>query len=118
MGEYLSARVSHLEMNLNGSSQSTNMKCSGLCVCTGTGSTSWNLSINRLPTQSVAELLRLLDIESKGETESLAKHIADVYNKNLVFLSGISITECYLYVDRCYNAGLQMTDGWATQYAT
>lgn len=88
VGEYLSARVSHLEMSLNGSSQMTNMKCSGLCVSTGTGSTSWNLSINRLPTQSVAELLRLLDIESKGETESLAKHIADVYNKNLLFPSG------------------------------
>ncbi|GLV39633.1 uncharacterized protein CBL_08300 [Carabus blaptoides fortunei] len=85
MGEYLSARVSHLEMTLNSATQTTNMKCSGLCVCTGTGSTSWNLSINRLPTQSVAELLRLLDIDSKGETEGLAKHIADVYNRNLLF---------------------------------
>ncbi|KAF2881591.1 hypothetical protein ILUMI_24583 [Ignelater luminosus] len=85
MGECLSARVSHLEMWLNNSEQHTNMKCSGLCVTTGTGSTSWHLSINRLPVQSVAELLRLIDIEATEEKDSLATVLADMYNKNLVF---------------------------------
>lgn len=89
MGECLSARVSHLEMWLDNSEQHTNMKCSGLCVTTGTGSTSWHLSINRLPVQSVAELLRLIDIEATEEKDSLATVLADMYNKNLVFSPGI-----------------------------
>ncbi|GAB0100794.1 NAD(+) kinase [Sergentomyia squamirostris] len=40
IGETLSARVSHLQLRVNGSV--TNTKCSGLCVSTGTGSTSWH----------------------------------------------------------------------------
>nr|CAH7721235.1 unnamed protein product [Callosobruchus chinensis] len=86
MGETVSARVSHLQMKFNGTHTSyTNLKCSGLCVATGTGSTSWHLSINRLPAQSVAELLRLLEIDSSDAQGSLATTFADVYNRNLVF---------------------------------
>lgn len=85
MGEALSARVSHLQMRLDGSSRSTNIKCSGICVSTGTGSTSWHLSMNRLPVQSVAELLKLLDIDATEEKNSLATVLAEIYNKNLIF---------------------------------
>lgn len=85
IGECLSARVSYLEMFLNNSDHSTNMKCSGLCVSTGTGSTSWHLSINRIPIQSVAELLRLMDIDASEDKESLATILADIYNKKLTF---------------------------------
>ncbi|RZB39697.1 NAD kinase 2, mitochondrial [Asbolus verrucosus] len=85
VGETISARVSHLQMRLNGSVEQTNMKCSGVCVCTGTGSTSWHLSINRLPTQSVAELLKLVDVKSSENRDELAAAIADRYNKNLIF---------------------------------
>ncbi|KAG5889051.1 hypothetical protein JTB14_000961 [Gonioctena quinquepunctata] len=85
IGESLSARVSNLQMRLNGSTENTNLKCSGICVSTGTGSTSWHLSINRLPVQSVAELLRLLDIEATEGKDSLATILADIYNKNLIF---------------------------------
>lgn len=88
IGESLSARVSHLEMWLNGEENPFNIKCSGLCVSSGTGSTSWHLSINRLPTQSVAELLRLLDIEPTEDKDSLATVLADIYNKNLIFDPG------------------------------
>lgn len=88
MGETLSARVSHLEMTMNGSLGTTNMKCSGLCVCTGTGSTSWNMSINRLPSTTVAELLRLLNINTGIDKEAVAKEIASQYNKNLIFDPG------------------------------
>lgn len=88
MGESLSARVSHLQLRLNGSTEITNLKCSGICVCTGTGSTSWHLSINRLPVQNVAELLRLIDIEPTEGKDSLATVLSDIYNKNLVFNPG------------------------------
>lgn len=88
VGESLSARVSHLQMRLNGSTEATNLKCSGICISTGTGSTSWHLSINRLPVQSVAELLRLLDIDATEEKNSLATVLSDVYNKNLIFSPG------------------------------
>ncbi|KAJ8928861.1 hypothetical protein NQ314_018512 [Rhamnusium bicolor] len=85
MGETLSARVSHLQLRLNGSTETTNLKCSGICVSTGTGSTSWHLSINRLPAQSVAELLRLIDIDATEGKDGLAAVLSDIYNKNLIF---------------------------------
>ncbi|XP_044264697.1 NAD kinase 2, mitochondrial [Tribolium madens] len=85
VGESISSRVSHLQMRLNGSVEQTGIKCSGVCVCTGTGSTSWHLSINRLPVQSVAELLKLVEVKSGEERDVLAAKIADCYNKNLVF---------------------------------
>ncbi|XP_030759455.1 NAD kinase 2, mitochondrial isoform X2 [Sitophilus oryzae] len=85
IGETLSARVSHLRMRLNGSTENTNLKCSGICVSTGTGSTSWHLSINRQPVQNVAELLRLVDIDPTEGKDSLATVLADIYNKNLIF---------------------------------
>lgn len=88
VGESLSARVSHLQMRLNGSTDNTNLKCSGICISTGTGSTSWHLSMNRLPVQSVAELLRLLDIDATEEKNSLATILSDMYNKNLIFPPG------------------------------
>lgn len=86
IGESLSARVSHLQMRLNGSFETTNLKCSGVCVATGTGSTSWHLSINRLPVQSVEELLTLLKVENRKT--HLAAELSDKYNKNLIFSAG------------------------------
>lgn len=88
MGETISARVSHLEMNIDDSVAPTAMKCSGLCVCTGTGSTSWNLSINRLPSQNVGELLKLLNLNTGINKTALAKDIAQMYNRNLIFEPG------------------------------
>ncbi|CAG9829309.1 unnamed protein product [Diabrotica balteata] len=85
MGETLSARVSHLKMRLNNSEQVTNLKCSGICISTGTGSTSWHLSINRISSQSIAEVLRLLSINPNSGKENLASTLADSYNKNLIF---------------------------------
>lgn len=75
-------------MRLNGATDTTNLKCSGICISTGTGSTSWHLSMNRLTIQSVAELLRLLDIEATEGKNSLATLLSDMYNKNLRFQPG------------------------------
>lgn len=41
IGETLSARVSNLQLKVDDTNYLTKTKCSGLCVSTGTGSTSW-----------------------------------------------------------------------------
>lgn len=98
VGETISSRVSHLQMRLNGSIEQTSIKCSGVCVCTGTGSTSWHLSINRLPAQSIAELLKILDIKRPDDNENFPEEISDWYNKNLIFKPGRYYTyDTYLH---------------------
>lgn len=42
IGETLSARVSHVQIQLENTNTYARTKCSGLCVSTGTGSTSWH----------------------------------------------------------------------------
>jgi NAD kinase len=42
IGEKLSARVSHLQIRVDNTEKITKTKSSGLCVSTGTGSTSWH----------------------------------------------------------------------------
>lgn len=85
IGETLSARVSHLELKFDLEERYTNTKCSGVCICTGTGSTSWHYSINRQPAQTVAEILKLMDINATDQKQSLASVFADIYNQNLKF---------------------------------
>lgn len=41
IGETFSARVSHLQLKIDQSENYTKTKCSGMCLSTGTGSTSW-----------------------------------------------------------------------------
>ncbi|XP_044746683.1 NAD kinase 2, mitochondrial [Coccinella septempunctata] len=85
IGETLSAKVSHLELNFDDADHFTNTKCSGLCICTGTGSTSWFYSINKISVQSVAEILRLMNMSPTEDKNSLATIYADMYNYNLKF---------------------------------
>ncbi|KAJ1519288.1 hypothetical protein ONE63_004587 [Megalurothrips usitatus] len=90
IGENLSARVSYYEMRINDGPK-TKIKSSGLCVTTGTGSTSWNLSINRLTQQSVSEVLRLLQdkrpdlLPALSHDTSLVHDLAEEFNSSLVF---------------------------------
>jgi NAD+ kinase len=57
-------------------------------VSTGTGSTSWHTSINRLSKKNVEDLLSIL----KGSRSDLAnvdvEQISEEYNKRLVFEPG------------------------------
>lgn len=59
-------------------------------MSTGTGSTSWHTSINRLSTKNVEDLLSIL----KGGNSELggvdAEQISEEYNKQLVFEAGES----------------------------
>ena len=47
LGESLSARVSYFEVNFD-DEPVIKTRNSGLCICTGTGSTSWTFNINKL----------------------------------------------------------------------
>lgn len=89
IGETLSARVSHLHIRPNTTQKITKTKSSGLCVSTGTGSTSWHTSINRLSTKNVEDLLKILKCQSKVDLNGLnAEQISDIYNHQLVFEPG------------------------------
>jgi hypothetical protein len=85
MGESLSSRVSYFGLSLDGGSW-TKVKSSGLCVSTGTGSTSWHFSINRITEQTVAELVKLL--VTSRQDPGLVKQVTNEFNRSLVFSCG------------------------------
>ncbi|XP_055533316.1 NAD kinase 2, mitochondrial [Wyeomyia smithii] len=87
IGEMLSARVSHLHLRIDNSDVTTKTKSSGLCVSTGTGSTSWLTSMNRLSASSVRDLIEIIKRHSRtGVLDGIDPEvISDEYNRNLVF---------------------------------
>jgi len=85
MGESLPSRASHLALSLDGGSW-TKVKSSGLCVSTGTGSTSWNFSMNCIRGQTVAELMKLLG--TSCQDPGLVKQVTEEFNQSLVFSCG------------------------------
>lgn len=91
MGEALSARVSYYELSVNGNER-TKVKSSGLCVSTGTGSTSWTFNINKLTHQNVADLMRLIHEETRLSVDFKDQRFVDritaKFNNNLIFGPG------------------------------
>ncbi|XP_065086602.1 NAD kinase 2, mitochondrial isoform X2 [Ochlerotatus camptorhynchus] len=87
IGEMLSARVSHLHLRIDKSDVVTKTKSSGLCVSTGTGSTSWLTSMNRLSTNNVKDLIEI--IKRRSQSSSLngidPAAVSEEYNQNLVY---------------------------------
>lgn len=83
VGEKMSAQVSYFEVQLMPEGKRTKVKSSGLCLCTGTGSTSWNQSINRLTPQCVREVLKYA-----GVSEADYQTVAANYNDALLFDPG------------------------------
>jgi hypothetical protein len=58
-------------------------------VSTGTGSTSWHTSINRLSKKNVEDLLNILKGSDKSSLANLnAEEISEEYNRRLVFEQG------------------------------
>lgn len=93
MGETLSARTSSLFIKLDKEQKYQKVKSSGLCVSTGTGSTSWYKSINSLSQQTVQEILSLIDTKRQF-TNNEIETICSTYNSNLRFDAG-----WYMYYD-------------------
>nr|CAH0107167.1 unnamed protein product [Daphnia galeata] len=94
IGEALSARVSYYELAVDGSER-TKVKSSGLCVSTGTGSTSWTFNINKLPHQSVSDLMKLIQEETRlpidYKDQRLIDRITAKFNDNLIFGPEVSL---------------------------
>lgn len=88
IGETLSARVSHLHIRPSTSQEITKTKSSGLCVSTGTGSTSWHTSINRMSDTNVEELVDILKTNNPSLIGVDPQQIAEEYNRRLVFEPG------------------------------
>lgn len=63
------------------------VKSSGLCITTGTGSTSWYKSINSVNPQIVQEILTLLNKEKQFTNEEIDK-ICSTFNDSLYFDAG------------------------------
>lgn len=89
IGEMVSARVSHLHLQIDNSGVVTKTKSSGFCVSTGTGSTSWLTSMNRLSTSNVRDLIEIIKRRSSsGALNGIdPEAISEEYNRNLVFPS-------------------------------
>jgi len=79
IAESLMSRVTNLVLEV-ADHKPTKVKCSGLCVTTGTGSTSWNFSINRLSTYHVHKLLTMIGHPLTNLTEITRK-----FNETLSF---------------------------------
>lgn len=87
IGESVTSRVSLLRLQIDKGKWS-HTKSSGLCVTTGTGSTSWHYSINCLRTHSVLELMKILTEELNVQVDTrleTAREIAEMYNQRLMF---------------------------------
>ncbi|XP_011058788.1 PREDICTED: NAD kinase 2, mitochondrial [Acromyrmex echinatior] len=89
MGEILSARTSSLFIKFDEEQEYHKIKGSGLCVSTGTGSTSWHKSIHSLNHQTVREILNLIDIERPFTNEEIDM-ICSTFNSSLRFDAGDS----------------------------
>ena len=86
IGEKLSARVSFFELQLAESLTKFKVKSSGLCVSTGTGSTSWHLSINRITQQTVSDIMKMTGI-TQTEPNTI-EYVTNRFNESLIFKPG------------------------------
>lgn len=83
IAESVPARVSYLDVSVN-DGELTTTKNSGICVCTGSGSSSWNFTMNRISHDVVQRLLKI-----SGYTNARIDEIVEAYNNSLRFAPGI-----------------------------
>lgn len=85
VGEALSARVSYFELSIN-NNRPVKVKSSGLAVCTGTGSTSWNLNMNKLTAHQVQSILKIIASQHGIELPNVdTLRVAKEFNEMLTF---------------------------------
>jgi len=88
IGESLSSRVSYLDIQVD-KHPSYKSRNSGLCISTGTGSTSWTFNINKLTHQSVEKLLKMTFETTRfplnWKDPRLVEAVAQKFNNELVF---------------------------------
>ncbi|XP_048477706.1 NAD kinase 2, mitochondrial [Plutella xylostella] len=117
IGESVTSRVSLLRLQID-RGQWTHTKSSGLCVTTGTGSTSWHFSINCLRSHSVLELMKTLSSEFHTQLDTTlesARRVAEKYNQKLMFAAdspklAYSVREYITFEDWPTPRGLRVRD--------
>lgn len=87
IGESLSSRVSYLEIQLD-KEPVFKSRNSGLCISTGTGSTSWIFNINKLTHHAVESLLRITFETTRfplnWKDQKLVESVTSKFNNQLV----------------------------------
>jgi len=87
IGESLSSRVSYLELQVD-QQQPFKTRNSGLCVATGTGSTSWIFNVNKLTHHAVESLLKITFETTRfplnWKDHALVESITSKFNNQLV----------------------------------
>ncbi|XP_006614914.1 NAD kinase 2, mitochondrial-like isoform X1 [Apis dorsata] len=101
IAETLSAKTSSLLISIDDENKYHLVKSSGLCITTGTGSTSWYKSINSVNPQIVQEILTLLNNEKQFTNEEIDK-ICSTFNNSLYFDAEESKL-CYVVRDMIVN---------------
>jgi NAD+ kinase len=88
LGESLSSRVSYLVVKFD-DDPPMKTRNSGLCISTGTGSTSWTFNINKLTHQSVEAILRIVfevtQFPINFKDSRLVEAVTQRFNNDLVF---------------------------------
>lgn len=88
IGESLSSRVSYLEIQMD-NEQIFKTRNSGLCIATGTGSTSWIFNINKLTHHAVETLLKVTFETTRfplnWKDRRLVESITQKFNNQIVF---------------------------------
>lgn len=81
IGDKMPGRTSELECKFD-SNLPMKIKSSGLCISTGTGSSAWSYSLNKI---SIDEVRRILNYKKCFVSEQECLTIVDKYNKSLVY---------------------------------
>lgn len=93
VGESISSRVSYFELSID-EAERKKIKSSGITICTGTGSTSWSFNINKLTTQCVQNLFKIINQECSTEdarpllpanNADLVEKVTKQFNDTLIF---------------------------------
>jgi NAD+ kinase len=88
IGESHAAKVSYYEVQIDDGPM-LKQKSSGLIVCSGTGSTSWNYNVNRLTSQTVKDIMGVMYgmgfQTDQNINENVVDEICQRFNSHLVF---------------------------------
>jgi len=81
IGDKMPGRTSELECRFDGNLP-IKIKSSGLCISTGTGSSAWSYSLNKI---SIDEVQRILKLKKCSVSEQECIELVNEYNKSLVY---------------------------------
>jgi len=81
IGDKMPGRTSELECRFDGNIP-IKIKSSGLCISTGTGSSAWSYSLNKI---SIDEVRRILKLKKCSVSEQECIELVNEYNKSLVY---------------------------------